>query len=301
MNMKDLPKNMFGVSAHIKRITEVELSKITPNPDQPRKVFGEESIAELATTIKQFGLLQPVLLRKAGEGEGREGTYVIVAGERRWRACQSLAWASMDAIVIDARNADEIAIIENMQRENLRPLEEAEAVGTLIRHHNYTQDDAARILGKSRSSITELLGLLRLPEAIRAGCRTFDIAKSTLLAISRMDAEGQGAAFEAAKNGAISVRAAKAIQKRDIRPDAGKGTGQGASRASVAINAAVKGLYAFARRAGEHQGDVSRDDLKVLRQAKNQVDDAYRALAAKARPGKEPDSLAQEEAAGSSN
>lgn len=294
--MKDLPKNMFGVSAHIKRITEVELSKIAPSPDQPRKVFDEESIAELAATIQQFGLLQPVLLRKAVEG--KEGAYIIVAGERRWRACQNLAWVSMDAIVIDGKNADEIAIIENMQRENLRPLEEAEAVGTLIRNHNYTQDDAARILGKSRSSITELLGLLRLPEAIRAECRTFDIPKSTLLAISRMNAEGQGPAFEAAKNGGISVRAAKAIQKRDILPDTGGGTGQGASPASLAINAAVKGLYAFAKRAGAHQGEVSRDDLKVLRAAKKQVDDAYRALTAKAHPGKELDSLAQEETAG---
>ena len=214
MNMKDLPKNMFGVSTHIKRIVEVELSKIASNPDQPRKTFSDESINELAATIEEFGLLQPIILRKA-----EDGNYIIVAGERRWRACQSLAWASMDAIVIDGKNADEIAIVENMQRENLKPLEEAEAVETLIKKHDYTQEDAARILGKSRSSITELLGLLRLQEAIRIESRTFDIPKSILLSISRMDGEGQAAAFEAAKNGGLSVRVAKSIQNREISPE----------------------------------------------------------------------------------
>lgn len=273
--MKDLPKNMFGVSAHIKRITEVELNKITPNPDQPRKTVREESIAELASTIKEFGLLQPILLRRAGEG-----AYVIVAGERRWRACQSLSWTSMDAIVIDGKNADEIAIIENMQRENLKPLEEAEAVETLIKNHNYTQEDAARILGKSRSSITELLGLLRLPEGIRVECRTFDIPKSTLLAISRMEAEGQAAAFEAAKNG-MSVRTAKAIQKREVGIGAVGAVGQGISLNTLWIKGTVKGLYAFVKRANAHAGAISPDDLKELKEAKKQADEAYKAILAR--------------------
>ena len=268
--MKDLPKGMFGVSSHIKRIIEVELARIAPNPGQPRKTFSEASIEELAATIKEVGLLQPIILRRA-----EDGAYVIVAGERRWRACKRLAWASMDAVVVDGKNADEISIIENMQRENLKPLEEAEAIETLIKNHNYTQEDAARILGKSRSSITELLGLLRLPEAIRIECRTFDIPKSTLLAISRMGPEEQGAAFEAAKGGGMSVRAAKAIQSRPAEGIDGDMAGQGASPAAPSIKDAVKGLYAFAKRVGEHQGDISKNDLKVLKEAKKQADAAY--------------------------
>ena len=273
MNMKDLPKNMFGVSAHIKRIVEVELSKIASNPDQPRKTFSEESINELAATIEEFGLLQPIILRKA-----EDGNYIIVAGERRWRACQSLAWASMDAIVIDGKNADEIAIVENMQRENLKPLEEAEAVETLIKKHGYTQEDAARILGKSRSSITELLGLLRLPEAIRIESRTFDIPKSILLSISRMDGEGQAAAFEAAKNGGLSVRVAKSIQNREISLEMSGQAGRGALPNTEWIKGTVKGLYNFAKKAKAHEGDITPDDLKLLKEAKKQADEAYRAL-----------------------
>ncbi len=139
--MKDFPKNMFGVSAHIKRIVEVELAKIDRNPDQPRKNFDAQSMAELAASIKEVGLLQPIIVRKGGEGR-----YVIVAGERRHRACEMLEWKSMDAIVIDGGNADEIAIVENLQRENLKPIEEAEAVDRLIKLHKYTQEDAAKIV-----------------------------------------------------------------------------------------------------------------------------------------------------------
>lgn len=274
MSMKDLPKNMFGVSSHIKRIVEVELTKITPNPDQPRKTFTEESINELAATIKEVGLLQPILLRKA-----EEGTYIIVAGERRWRACQSLAWTSMDSIIVEEKNADEIAIIENVQRENLKPLEEAEAVETLIRRHGYTQEDAARILGKSRSSVTELLGLLRLPEAIRAECRTFDIPKSTLLSIARMEVDAQVAAFEAAKSGGLSVRVAKAIQKREITAEAGEAIGQGGPPSFDWVNGVVRGLHTFAKKAKAYEGGgITPEALKALKDAKKQADDAYRAL-----------------------
>ena len=277
MSMKDLPKSMFGVSAHIKRIVEVELSKIASNPDQPRKTFTEESINELAETIKEFGLLQPILLRKA-----EDGSYIIVAGERRWRACQSLAWTSMDSIIIDEKSADEIAIIENMQRENLKPLEEAEAVETLIKKHGYTQEDAARILGKSRSSITELLGLLRLPESIRAECRTFDISKSTLLSISRMEKEAQAAAFEAAKSGALSVRVAKAIQKREITAEAGGEIGQGATLNADWIKGVIRGLQTFAKKAKAYEGgEITPEALKALKEAKKQADEAYRALASR--------------------
>jgi len=207
--MKDFSKNMFGVSSHIKRITEVELAKIDRNPEQPRKTVDQQALEELAASIKEVGLLQPIIVRK-----GEEGRYVIVAGERRHRAIELLEWSSMDAIVIDGENADEISLIENLQRENLRPIEEAEAVDRLIKLHHYKQEDAAKILGKSRSSITELLGLLRLPDIIRDGSRLADIPKSTLLAIARIGDEAeQLAAFEAAKSGTVSVRVAKSIQK----------------------------------------------------------------------------------------
>src|SRR5438270_11220158 len=99
--MKDFPKGMFGVSSHIKRITEVELAKIDRNPNQPRKMFDPQSIVELAASIEEVGLLQPIIVRK-----GEAGRYVLVAGERRHRAIERLQWPSMDAIVIEGANAD---------------------------------------------------------------------------------------------------------------------------------------------------------------------------------------------------
>lgn len=277
--MKDFPTNMFGVSAHIKRIVEVELAKIDRNPDQPRKTFDPQSMEELTASIKEVGLLQPIIVRKGGEGR-----YVIVAGERRHRACEMLEWKSMDAIVVDGGNADEIAIVENLQRENLKPIEEAEAVDRLIKLHQYTQDDAAKILSKSRSSITELLGLLRLPEVIREAGRTTDIPKSTLLAIARIgDAGEQMAAFEAAKGGAISVATAKSIQKGEATAK-----GEGEPRPQNHVKTATRAIYAAIDRLGHVEGVPDKKAMAGLKEAKRKLDELYREVTGRKASAAEP-------------
>ncbi len=147
------------------RIQDVPLSAIVPNPFQPRKTFDDSEIEGLANSIRDNGLIQPLLLRQNGE------TYQIIAGERRFRACQKLGNTTVKAIVrsqVTDREMREVAIIENIQRVQLNPLEEAQAYQELIQDCGYTHDQCAERLGKSRSAITNSLRLLRLDEGVRA-------------------------------------------------------------------------------------------------------------------------------------
>lgn len=198
--------DMFGASADLPRIIELDIQQVEANPDQPRKFFDESALMELAQSIEAKGLLQPILV-KALEGE----RYMIVAGERRFRAHQLLSRPTIAAVITEG-DTDEVAIIENVQRENLRPMELAESLGRLMETHGYTQEDAAKVIGKARNTVTELLSLLKLPEAIKAQCRTSDIAsKSFLVELARMDAEDMQEAWHALQtNGQTSVRAVRA-------------------------------------------------------------------------------------------
>jgi ParB family transcriptional regulator, chromosome partitioning protein len=140
------------------------LSDIVPNPNQPRKLFSKESLSELAASIEEKGVIQPVLLREIGGGK-----YEIVAGERRYRACLQIGLERVPAIVKEA-NANEVlelALIENIQRQDLNPVEEALAYKDLLSRHQYTQEELAKQIGKDRSSIANSLRLLKLPDKVR--------------------------------------------------------------------------------------------------------------------------------------
>lgn len=269
---------MFGVGEHIPKIREIDVAKITPNPDQPRKLFNPAGLDELAASIKAKGLLQPILV-KAASGDG---AFVIVAGERRFRAMLQIAWTTVPAIVTEG-DTEEIALIENMQREGLLPLEEAEAIDRLMRTHGYTLEEAGRVLGKSKSSMSELVSILKLPEDIRAEVRISELrpSKSMLIELAKIEPEAQRTQWEAFKSGCAgfsALRSARQAQKTER-------AGQAGSRLSSTIKDAVKCLYAFAKRAGEHQKHVSKDDLKILLEAKTQADHAYRLLISKEHPG----------------
>ncbi|MFN2449067.1 MAG: ParB/RepB/Spo0J family partition protein [Candidatus Baltobacteraceae bacterium] len=151
-----------GLSGEMIRAIPVE--RIKPNPNQPRKSFDEGALAELAASIGEHGVLVPVLLRERSEG------YEIIAGERRWRACAQLRLETIPAVVRRSgeRESLEVAIIENLQREDLNALEEAAGVAQLIETHGYTQEQVAQRLGKARPSITNALRILTLPEAVKA-------------------------------------------------------------------------------------------------------------------------------------
>lgn len=145
------------------QVKEISVNEIRPNPYQPRKEFEQSAIDELASSIKEHGIIQPLIVRKSIKG------YELVAGERRLRAAR-LASLKQVPVVVKAYSDQqlmEIALIENLQRENLNPLEEAEAYEKLINHHEYTQEQLAKKIGKSRPHVANMLRLLHLPEKIR--------------------------------------------------------------------------------------------------------------------------------------
>lgn len=145
------------------QVKEIPISEIRPNPYQPRKEFEPAAIEELAQSITEHGIVQPLIVRKSIKG------YDLVAGERRLRAAKSIGLKNVPVIVKSYSDQQlmEIALIENLQRENLNPLEEAEAYGKLISHHEYTQEQLAKKVGKSRPHVANMLRLLQLPEKIR--------------------------------------------------------------------------------------------------------------------------------------
>lgn len=144
-------------------VSMLRTSDVEPNPHQPRKHFDEEALASLADSISMHGLLQPIAVRRS-----MGGFYQIIAGERRWRASKIAGLSEIPAIIydIDDKKAAELALIENIQREDLNPIEEAIALRTLINDYGLTQEDASRRIGKSRSAIANALRLLDLPEKI---------------------------------------------------------------------------------------------------------------------------------------
>jgi len=168
-------------------IHEVEIARIRPNPDQPRVQFDEAALAELAESIAERGILQPILLRPEGDH------YLIIAGERRWRAAQRARLHVIPAIVREADEAAtaELALIENIQREDLNALEEAEAYRLLIERHGHRQDDIGKLVHKSRSHVANLLRLLDLPEFVRQSLLRGDISMGHARAIAAApDPEG---------------------------------------------------------------------------------------------------------------
>jgi len=160
--LKELPEN---------GINEIEVTEIIPNPYQPRKEFSEESIDELARSIKKHGLIQPVIVIK------EKDKYILVAGERRLRAVKKLGKNKIKAIVVPYSKKDlrEYALIENIQREDLNPLEIALSLDSLIKEHGYTHEELAKSIGKSRSYVTNLLRLLNMPKKVKKALKRNEI------------------------------------------------------------------------------------------------------------------------------
>lgn len=144
-------------------IRQIQVSEVHPNPYQPRRSFDEESLGELAASIREKGVLQPVTVRQKGQ------VFELVAGERRWRAAQLAGLSVIPAVIrqLSDREVMEIALIENLQREDLNPIEEAEAYEVLMREFDLTQEEVAKAVGKGRPTVANRLRLLRLPDAVR--------------------------------------------------------------------------------------------------------------------------------------
>ena len=177
-----------AVSATVDGPQILRVSEIEPKPDQPRKYFDEEALQQLADSISTHGLLQPIIVR-----ESAGGFYQIIAGERRWRASKLAGLLEVPVIIMeaDALKAAEIAIIENIQREDLNPYEEAAAYQSLMRQYNLTQEQVAEKVGKSRSAVANTMRLLDLPDEVLEMLKTGDISAGharALLALKDKDA-----------------------------------------------------------------------------------------------------------------
>lgn len=160
----DNTKTKQVVKEVVKEVDTIDINKIEPNNNQPRKNFNEDKIHELAESIKQHGLIEPLIVQK-----GKNGFYTIIAGERRWRAAREAGVKEIPVVVKDYSDQQvmEIALIENIQREDLNAIEEAEAYDRLIRDFNLKQDEVAERVSKSRVAITNSLRLLKLDERVR--------------------------------------------------------------------------------------------------------------------------------------
>jgi len=148
-------------------IQDISVGDIVPNPQQPRKDFEINALSELAASLRQSGVIQPVVVRRAGQG------YQLIVGERRWRAAKLAGLEKIPAVIREATDAEslELALIENLLREDLNPIEEAEAYQKLLAQFAWTQEELAERVGKDRSSIANCLRLLKLPESIQADLR----------------------------------------------------------------------------------------------------------------------------------
>lgn len=217
-------------------VREVEISRIKPNPAQPRQNFDEDSIAELADSIRKHGVLQPVLLRPLAGGQ-----YELIAGERRWRAAQRAQLHVLPALVRepDDSGSAELALIENVQREDLNAVEEAEGYRALIERFGHGPDDIARLVGKSRSHIANLLRLLDLPEGVRLMLLRGDISMGHARAIVTSP-EPEVLAREIVEKG-YSVRQAEELARRS-KPGAGGDVGRAAGRRERIVDADLAAL-----------------------------------------------------------
>ena len=226
-------------------LSEVRMDDIRPNPDQPRREFDDDALQELANSIRQIGLVQPITLRDMGDG-----TYTIIAGERRWRASQRVGLTTIPAYIrtVDDENMLEMALVENIQREDLTAIEVALAYQNLIEKHSLTQDQLSEKVGKNRATIANYLRLLKLPASVQMALRNKEIDMGharALLSIS--DPKAQLKVFSEMKKGRMSFRQIENMVKllsegASVKTKTGKRIRQKGSDLSADYNLLREGL-----------------------------------------------------------
>ena len=193
------------------RVQEVELHRLDPNPFQPRHAFDEQSLQELSDSIRLHGILQPILVSR-----GRGGRYTIVAGERRWRAARKAGLTQVPVIVrqMDDQQLMEAALIENLQRADLNPVEEAEAIQTLMRTYGFTQETVSQRVGKSRSAVANALRLLSLSPQVLQLVRDGQLSSGHARAVLMVPTAQQWAFAQQIAEKGLSVRQAERMAQQ---------------------------------------------------------------------------------------
>ena len=252
------------------------LQQVEPNPLQPRKDFDEEELQALADSITQHGVIQPLTVRPMNNG-----FYQIIAGERRWRAARLAGLKEIPVVVMDAddQTVMELALIENLQRSDLNPMEEAQGYRTLIDQYGFTQDEAAKRVGRSRPAVANALRLLQLPDSIAAYVQSGELSAGHARAILQL--HGERAQEEAAKKIMtlqLSVRQAESMCRRlaEEKPEEEKPfevdyTGECAKELSRTLGRGVK--IVTGRKKGRVELEFyGQEDLQALYEALQKLD-----------------------------
>jgi ParB family chromosome partitioning protein len=210
-----IPITEFQESTAAEGLQYIAITSIQPNPFQPREVFADDALRELTASIREKGLLQPLLVRPFGSG------FQLIAGERRFRAAQMAELDSVPVIVRDAPDGEslELALIENIQRENLNAIEEARAFRRLLDEFGLTQDDVARRVGKSRSAVANSVRLLQLPPEIQEQIRSGKLSAGHARSLLSLPAAAQSAAASTITERHMSVRDAEHLARRSGTED----------------------------------------------------------------------------------
>ncbi|WP_127116104.1 ParB/RepB/Spo0J family partition protein [Shimia sediminis] len=211
--MADVTEDQVPASTEAPRNADlmVPIEKIKPNPEQPRRDFTQDQLEELAASIREKGVIQPLIVRAQADG-----TYEIVAGERRWRASQMAQLHELPVVVREYNDTEvlEIAIIENIQRADLNPVEEAAGYRALMDKFGHTQEKLSEALGKSRSHIANLIRLLQLPDDVQSMLKQGDLTAGHARALITSE-DPSGLAKKVVKSG-LSVRQTEALAKRPV-------------------------------------------------------------------------------------
>ncbi len=207
------------VEENTNNVVEINIDEIRSNPYQPRKTFDVETLNELAKSIQEYGLLQPIIVKKSIKG------YELVAGERRTKAAKIAGLTTIPAIIKDFTDQEmmELALIENIQREDLNPIDEAISINNILKLRGYTQEEFATKMGKSRSYVTNILGLLRLPEDVKKLVEKKELSMSHARILSKLDDDAKITSLaHKVINEEISVRDLEKIAGEDTLPKKNK-------------------------------------------------------------------------------
>lgn len=250
-------------------LTLVPVGVLEPNPAQPRKHFDEEKLEELASSLKARGLLQPIVVRRQGDH------FQIIAGERRYRAAKLAGMELVPALIRDTDDPLELALIENLQREDLTPLEEAEALSGLIQRHAYSHKDVAELIGKSRPYVSNALALLRLPDHIKDELHREgrSVSRELLMGVARCEkVEDAEALWKRVRLDLMSVRRFR--EERDGGPAVPRSLAREVALAARRLNRSLRKLDGASIQPEERSALA-----KVLRRSDRLIQRQIRALA----------------------